>query len=332
MNRASPSGDAVTRCPLCTQTVPDETTGEPPLYFCTGCGVAFQWPQPASEELEEYYDGELDTSYLFKYSANATARAALHHRVIAPHLHTGRVLDVGCGTGDYLAYFAARGWNCRGLELSSVLARFAREQQGLDVVRDDFMRHDFGERFDVVSAQHVLEHMIDPLAFLRRVRELLVDGGYFLLAVPNYDSLLRRAVGSAWVLRAEKPHLFHFTPRSIRKIADRTGFETIACRTWQFDMADIAWALRRRALARPAAQPSREPRAAAAKLGAAKPAPVPDAAAPRAESSKPAVAENHGAIRSALVRAAGLFRPLVDVAGYGAEIVAVLRKPIAANA
>ncbi len=298
-------------CPLCESPVAPDVSGTPPLYSCTVCGTWFQWPQPAPEDLAHYYDEVLDTTYLFKYSAIAGARAYLHNSYVENLVETKRIIDVGCGTGDYLAFFLERAWTCKGLEISSTLAQTARDHHGLDVVTDDFMGHSFDEKYGAVSAQHVLEHMNDPVAFVRKAHGLLTDSGFMLLAVPNHDSLLQKWVGSAWLCRAEESHLFHFTRKSILWLAEQVGFRPLVCTTWQYEMADVLWALKKRLAERPDPASPQVP-AEATKGGR-----------DERESERTA---RRGTLQRGIVAAAGTLRPWINRSGGGAEVIAVLQK------
>jgi 2-polyprenyl-3-methyl-5-hydroxy-6-metoxy-1,4-benzoquinol methylase len=295
-------------CPLCRASVPNQPKGRPPLYDCRRCRTAFVWPQPTPAELAKLYDQDTDPAYLSKYTAVIEARAAIYERVARENSVTGRLLDIGCGTGQCLGYFKDKGWTVSGTDWSPKAVEHCREQLGIEVTLGDFMTLESGEPRDCISAQHVLEHVLDPIAFLRKVRDQLVPGGLLFLAVPNHGSLIRNLVEDRWVCRSEVAHLFHFTRNSLRHLAVTCGFEMIAGGTLQFEMADLLWALKSRIM-------GRKPTSGLQSAGG----PGTDRSV---SESKP------GSFRRWIVALAEPLRPVVEKVGLGSEIVAILRKPL----
>jgi SAM-dependent methyltransferase len=136
----------------------------------------------------------------------------------------GRFLDIGCGRGFLVAGMARVGMEAEGLEPSESAAARAREA-GLNVTCG--LLHEVGyptRRFDAISIYHVLEHTEQPLEILRECRRILKPGGELVVGVPNFDSLVFALVKSTWTGLQLPTHLQHFTPASIRMIAESAGF------------------------------------------------------------------------------------------------------------
>jgi SAM-dependent methyltransferase len=105
---------------------------------------------------------------------------------------------VGCGTGGFLSRLAAdHGAECRGVEADPGLAARARAR-GLTVHHADFARFETAERFDAVTLFHVLEHVADPEAVLRRAAGLLAPGGVLCVETPVTGALAGRIFGARW--------------------------------------------------------------------------------------------------------------------------------------
>lgn len=151
----------------------------------------------------------------------------------------GRLLDVGCGTGDFLASMQTAGWDVSGTELSASAVLMCRER-GLDVARTELRDLDAEPgSFDVVTLFNVLEHVLDPVADLAHVTTLLRSGGIAIVQVPNDFSLLQDAAtqhtghDNWWI--AVPDHLSYFDFDSLEHTARACGLEPVL-RTCSFPM------------------------------------------------------------------------------------------------
>ncbi len=141
----------------------------------------------------------------------------------------GRYLDVGCGSGGSLGVAAALGWQVAGIEMDTGAAdkarRFTRE-----IHVGDALTALFGAgRFDVVTAFHVLEHVTDPVAVVRRMLEWLAPGGLAIIEVPNAGGLGARLFGGAWSGLELPRHLSHFTAESLVRVVEKAGGRVVWC-------------------------------------------------------------------------------------------------------
>ena len=160
------------------------------LVRCTACDLYYQAPRPAAAEIPAFYPPSYAVygddpvvGWLFRITYWLDAR-----RVAGLIGHTGRVLDVGCGAGGALVALARAGkWEVCGLELDVEAARRAAAQ-GFNVRQGDLVDTDFEPAsFDLIRMGHVIEHVRDPLATLRRAWELLKPGGTLFGETPNID-------------------------------------------------------------------------------------------------------------------------------------------------
>lgn len=140
------------------------------------------------------------------------------------------LLDVGCGAGQFLLRAANAGFDTNGIDPDSASVDFVthtlslRARQGsLEVLRAN-------ERFDVITLLGVLEHIAEPVPFLREVSTHLNAGGELLVGVPNSASLNRRISSRSrhdWDMFLEPGHLYHYNPGTLQLIGERAGLRML---------------------------------------------------------------------------------------------------------
>jgi len=148
-----------------------------------------------------------------------------------PH-REGRLLDVGCGSGEFLGRMKALGWRVEGLEPDPEAARVASETWGVEVHAGTVEKARLAEgAYDAITLSHVLEHVPDPVAVLRCCGRLLKEDGRLVLTTPNRESLGARRFGADWRGWEVPRHLHVFTTRSLFECARRAGLQVLALRT-----------------------------------------------------------------------------------------------------
>ncbi len=161
----------------------------------------------------------------------------------------GSLLDLGTGIGQFLDVARKSYDQIYGTEVSSVAVQIARERYGLDLFQGTIESIDWqGRLFDNISLFHVLEHVLDPKAVLRKCHSLLAKNGILVIAVPNEVTSLR-ARARRWVVRAgmkrrrelgdfglpaislgpqsSEVHLSHFTPAVLDRLLRNAGFTVL---------------------------------------------------------------------------------------------------------
>lgn len=141
-----------------------------------------------------------------------------------------RVLDVGCGNGEFLVAARERGFEARGLDFSDA-ARDACARRGVPAERGDFLTHAFDRPFEAITLWDVIEHLDHPHAFAVRARALLAPGGLFVLKVPCYPrgavDLARRVPRVAGALLSAPAHVQFFRPDTVARLLRRAGFDDV---------------------------------------------------------------------------------------------------------
>src|SRR4029077_17311162 len=142
----------------------------------------------------------------------------------------GELLDIGCGTGNFLAAARDRGYGVTGIELDRNAARFAKERLGLQrlfpLTISEFAELHAGEHFDVVTFFEVLEHQSAPAEFLQRVKKCVRPGGMIALSVPNRE----RWLTGPDVLDYPPNHFLRWNAAALKQFLGSQGFEVLSIR------------------------------------------------------------------------------------------------------
>jgi SAM-dependent methyltransferase len=210
------------------------------LVRCDACGLVYLSPRPTRESMDFYYpkayDPFLTTSFRdLPLIERLGVRYGLHKRcrLVSSLLQGGRLLDVGCATGRFLAAMRQiPGWEVMGVEPSPSAAEFARAACGLEVHVGDLPSARFPDAyFDIVTMWDVLEHLAAPLETLREVRRVLKSDGYLVIRTPSLDSLDARVFGPFWAGLDSPRHLAIFSRRTVTRLLERSGFALRRLRT-----------------------------------------------------------------------------------------------------
>jgi SAM-dependent methyltransferase len=210
---------------------------------CAQCGLMRTDPRPTADTIGAYYPddyGPYLTSPVIKVKPSTWHRRfkARWNRWLGkdvrrlPDIPPGRMLEIGSAGGAYLLEMQAKGWTVEGIEFSPVAAQKARER-GLDV-RTGSLESSVPpqHKADVITAWMVLEHLHEPLAGLRKMREWVQPDGFLVAAVPDASALERRVFGEYWYGLHLPAHLYHYTPDSLRRLLDKAGWQLCAMH-WQ---------------------------------------------------------------------------------------------------
>lgn len=215
------------------------------LYRCVECGTQYFRQAVASEpgsDTSEYWE-----AHKFAYYNDPATRAAFAQRYdrmvdTAQHLvgPIRSVLDVGCGTGNFLGYAAGRGLDAYGVDLDADAVAQARARGLNAVTQDELDTAPLPERFDALTMWDVIEHIIDPLAGLKALLPRVRPGGTLLFETPDGGFPLRPAV--LGVHRATRgrydytrplyywEHKIYFTEHGFRALMQRLGCEVVQVR------------------------------------------------------------------------------------------------------
>lgn len=249
----------LTHCPICScdeigaayaapssRTPTDGTSWT--VFRCGACSHGFMNPQPTFDELAPYYSADYE-AYDARHGSEsddeetlAAARKAGEFRHL-PIPQGKRLLDVGCGGGWFLSIARRLGAEVMGVEPSSHGAARATAS-GLPVFNgtlEDFVATGVAAaKIDIITSNHVIEHVPDPSATLALMRSLLVSGGMIWIAVPNPTGHFGRTLGNAWHSADLPFHIHQFTPKSLALAGQRAGLKVSRIYTYSLPSASAA--------------------------------------------------------------------------------------------
>lgn len=213
--------------------------GEFSLVKCRNCGLMRTDPRPTPDTMGFYYPDNygpyLGTqvrqqqvtkpSGMKKILGPLLKRFFNFHAQSLPSITPGRMLEIGCASGAFLHQMAARGWEVEGIEFSESAARRAA-QLGYPVhVGALETAPSPRESYDLIVGWMVLEHLYDPVAGLRMLREWAKPGAWLVLSVPNAGSLEFRLFKDRWYALQLPTHIHHFTPETLKEILQAGGWK-----------------------------------------------------------------------------------------------------------
>lgn len=202
---------------------------------CSNCGLIYLRSRPTQDELAKSYPSDYEAYYLIDKSKTNSSqwhiRRALNLqlRFVEQHTpHKGKLLDVGCATGNFMQIARDSGWQVQGIEPIETAAKIAREYYQLDVITSTLEAASLeGESFDVITMWDVLEHLPNPKITLYRCQELLKPRGLLVFSIPNLKSFDRYLFGKNWIGWDAPRHFNLFTDNTLDQLLEITGFEQI---------------------------------------------------------------------------------------------------------
>jgi 2-polyprenyl-3-methyl-5-hydroxy-6-metoxy-1,4-benzoquinol methylase len=244
-----------TACPVCGDD------RHQPLYAkygymvvaCPGCRVRYVNPRPTPEQLkrfyrEQYFVGDESGTIHLQHRDIKLGSARLRLALAREFSGKGSLLDIGCGGGLLVQAATEEGWTAIGMDPSASGLRAARRASPVRLVAGQLESAPFkSRRFEVITAMDVLEHVFSPETSLQAARQLLAPNGLLLIETPNMAGWLPRLLGShhPWVRPPE--HLTYFTPDTLRRLLEHTGFriERLQQRAWKVLSLDYVLSLTR---------------------------------------------------------------------------------------
>jgi spore maturation protein CgeB len=208
-------------------------------YKCKSCGTIFQYPFPTLQEMTDYANKEYKDGMYKKYlDANDLKYATFEYRLKKvlerfnmpkPSGASTRVLDVGCSNGRFIEVALRNNLDAWGVDFSE-----SAKAAASPAVRDRIYLGDANkidsmgiEKFDIITAFDIIEHLFDPIAFLNNLRKLLRKGGIVVMTTPDASSLLRPMMGKSWSMLQPYQHTILLSRKGCKILLQKSKYDHI---------------------------------------------------------------------------------------------------------
>ena len=217
-------------------TTTDRFTGSAfNLYICNKCQLVYLSPRPTFTEIENLYPvnyeayqslGQTNSPVFSWHSRKALEKELKYIEHYRPE--RGRLLDLGCATGNFLLYAKDRGWKVFGIEIVEKAAQIARQQLRGEIITDSLDDPILTSgSMDVITLWDVLEHLPSPRVSLNKISDLLRPDGLVFFSIPNLDSYDRKLFKSEWIGWDAPRHFNLFSKTTILRLLSESGFEVL---------------------------------------------------------------------------------------------------------
>ena len=244
-------------CPICGSNeydgwlkVPDrynlKSGNKYQIVTCRSCKFVYLNPAPKVEFISEIYPNGAYQPFLSTQETLSWwdkiyrwVRAySLHWKrgKIEKLISSGKLLDVGCGTGEFLHQMKKHGWEVEGIEIDTKASEFANKEYGVKVLSTNLNDLKLLENsFEIITMWHVLEHLYKPLDNLIYIKNKLNEDGILVVAVPNISSFDARFYRDKWIALDAPRHLQHFEPNSFISLCEAAQLEVFKCQQMPID-------------------------------------------------------------------------------------------------
>lgn len=203
---------------------------------CLNCGLLYTMPRPSKEKIgayyksDEYYSHQENKKGFVPRLYEAIKKINLKHKfhLASSDLPVGKLLDIGCGVGDFLHVAENKGWQCTGVEPSEEAREIARQRIKGDLLYSEDLEQLPDQSFDLITMWHVLEHVDDLKWQVAQLQRLIKPNGRIVIAVPNYRSYDGRFYNAYWAAYDVPRHLNHFNRTVLTKIFKTSGLSLVS--------------------------------------------------------------------------------------------------------
>jgi len=216
---------------------------------CLNCGLLYTMPRPDKDKIGAYYKSEAYYSHQENkkgfipkvYERVKSINLKHKYRLATNGLQPGKLLDIGCGVGDFLHTAEMHGWECIGVEPSDDAKSIAQKRIKGKIITSMELEGFPDGSFDVITMWHVLEHVDDIKWQVAQLQRLVNPSGRVIIALPNYKSYDGQYYKEQWAAYDVPRHLNHFNRNTLSKIFKTSGLELIKMDKLKWDAYYISY-------------------------------------------------------------------------------------------
>lgn len=213
--------------------------------MCQNCRFVFFNPYVPEEDILEFYSQLEDTEYSAEADNRAKNFTTVLQRIgklrneIPPQ--NDKLLDVGAASGIFLNLAQQDGYETEGIEPSDFLVKEAKNRYGLELFKGTVEEFETENKYAVITLLDIIEHLVNPDAFMSHVDRLIADNGILVLVTPDVNSLTARLMGKRW-WHYRIAHINFFNLPSIRFLLEKHGYEIVLKKkyVWNFSVYYLA--------------------------------------------------------------------------------------------
>lgn len=216
---------------------------------CLNCGLLYTMPRPSKDKIgdyyksEEYYSHQENTKGFIPKVYERVKKTNLKHKykLASKGLGIGKMLDIGCGVGDFLHTAELHGWECTGVEPSEDAKVIAQKRTKAKIFSSEDLESLPDGCFDLITMWHVLEHVDDLKWQITQLQRLIKENGRIVIALPNYKSYDGQYYKEHWAAYDVPRHLNHFNKTTLTKIFRTNGLELVKMDKLKWDAYYISY-------------------------------------------------------------------------------------------
>ncbi len=202
---------------------------------CQGCGLLQLSPIPSIKEDKEFYDENRQSKNigeprnLTTIKQNSLADSKRRMEMVRLYLKKNdTILDIGSGYGFFLEEMRNCGYNVTGIEISKERRQISSRITSAKVLNVDLNEKEISlPKFDCITLFHVLEHIREPILFLKIIKKYLAKNGKLIIEVPNADDILLDASKKYKDFYWQRAHLAYFATGTLKQVVRKAGFSVI---------------------------------------------------------------------------------------------------------